>query len=516
MAFDQRGYLEATALADAEADMWRRRKLFAMRNVSDWFEALELPDTAPGPCRDYWRATTNWRGNVLIYQNAEDEAAALLEDREPDILIPEDITDMVLVEAGTIFCRIMDPPWLSAFDLIAHARGLLDSKGKPDRDRAWAWLTFHVETRGHDLDMKMPKPKPFMSAASFDGLPIPAREWVVEGLIPDRTSTMLSGDGGTGKSLLALQLGVAVATGTPWLGLPVEEAPVLFITAEDDMDELHRRLADICSASGLEWEDLYFLTIRSLVGEEKTLLANLTSKTVAEMVPTMLAREIEKEADSIGAKLVILDTLANFYPGDENDRNQPTQFVSAILNGMAYRVGCAVLMLAHPSKASIESGEGYSGSTAWNAAFRSRLYLKRVTSREGERVVEHDPHDRILRTMKANYGPTGGEIALRWQGGVFTPKEPISGVDRAAGNAKAERVFLKLLRLFTDQGRRVNHNGAQSYAPKLFAEHPDSEGVTKRALKTAMEGLLGRGAIKVAEGGPPSRRISWLEEVPER
>jgi len=187
----------AGALADAEADMWHRRKRFAMRNVSAWFEALKLPDTAPGPMPDYWRATTNWRGNVLVYQNAADEEAALLEGREPDILIPEDCTDTVFAEAGTIFCKIMDPPWLSAFDLIGYARGLLDTKGKPDRDRAWAWLTFHVDTRGEDLDMKMPKPKPFMSAASFEGQPIPARSWIVDGVIPDGTATLLAGDGGT-------------------------------------------------------------------------------------------------------------------------------------------------------------------------------------------------------------------------------------------------------------------------------------------------------------------------------
>jgi len=159
----------------------------------------------------------------------------------------------------------------------------------------------------------------------------------------------------------------------------------------------------------------------------------------------------------------------------------------------------------------MESGAGYSGNTAWSNAFRSRLYLQRVIA-DG---YEADTEARILRTMKANYGPTGGEIALRWQGGVFTTKEPISGIDRAAGSAKAERVFLKLLRLFTDQGRRVNHNGSQSYAPKLFAEHPDAEGMTKRALKTAMEGLLARGVVRIVESGPPSRRISGLEEVPK-
>ena len=36
--------------------------------------------------------------------------------------------------------------------------------------------------------------------------PIPERQWLVSGLIPPRSVTMLHGDGGLGKSILGLQL----------------------------------------------------------------------------------------------------------------------------------------------------------------------------------------------------------------------------------------------------------------------------------------------------------------------
>ena len=49
----------------------------------------------------------------------------------------------------------------------------------------------------------------FFQASDLDSKPVPAREWLVRELIPHRTVTLLSGDGGTGQSLLALQLAVA-------------------------------------------------------------------------------------------------------------------------------------------------------------------------------------------------------------------------------------------------------------------------------------------------------------------
>jgi Mrp family chromosome partitioning ATPase len=56
---------------------------------------------------------------------------------------------------------------------------------------------------------------PVISAASLAGKEVPARWWIIPGMIPDRTVTIVSGDGGVGKSLLLAQLAVAVATAAP-------------------------------------------------------------------------------------------------------------------------------------------------------------------------------------------------------------------------------------------------------------------------------------------------------------
>ena len=54
------------------------------------------------------------------------------------------------------------------------------------------------------------------------------------------------GEGGIGKSWALTQLAIAVATGEPWLGqfsVPEEsQGAVLMVMAEEDQDEMHRRL----------------------------------------------------------------------------------------------------------------------------------------------------------------------------------------------------------------------------------------------------------------------------------
>lgn len=343
----------------------------------------------------------------------------------------------------------------------------------------------------------------FFPASDLSGKPVPLRNWLVPDLVPSRVVTSLYGDGGTGKSLLALQLAYAVATEGRWLGRGVSGGRVLFISAEDDEDELHRRLDAIVQAENGRLEDLDRLTLRSLAGED-ALLA-LLDRNTGKLIASALYAEIDKRVTDDAPALLVLDTLADLFPGNENDRAQVTQFVGLLI-GLAVRHDCAVLMLAHPSRSGLASGGGDGGSTAWNGKVRSRLYLERVVQ-DG---YEANPDARMLTTKKANYGRTGGEIALTWRDGVFVADAPETGLDRMAASAKAERVFLKLLRLFTDQGREVNDKGAKTYAPKVFFEHPESEGVSQRAFKGAMENLLVAGKIRVAFRGPDSRRVSYL------
>jgi len=344
----------------------------------------------------------------------------------------------------------------------------------------------------------------FYSAASLKGKPVKPREWLVQGLVPKKTVTLFSGDGGTGKSLLALQLAIAVSAQTAWIGKTVNTGGVIYLSAEDDDDELHRRVDDILRAEGRGYDDLSGLTLRSLAGED----ALLAIETGVALMQSELFKELDARAEDEAPALIVVDTLADVYPANENDRAKVRQFIG-ILRGLALKRNCAVMLLGHPSLTGLNSGTGTSGSTAWNNSVRSRLYLSRITD-DG---FEADPDRRVMTTMKANYGRVGDETYMKWTDGAFVAEQQPNGLDALAAGATAQRVFMKLLATFMAQGRQVNHAGGSRYAPKLFAEHPDNEGMTERALKAAMEGLLAAEKIKIETEGPASRRTSFIVEA---
>jgi RecA-family ATPase len=395
-------------------------------------------------------------------------------------------------------------PWVALPADLPNGADINDLHTERGQDAALAALQAERDPKPHQQgDDALASGSQFFPASDLDGLPVPDRHWLVEGLVPSGTVTLLGGDGGTGKSLLSLQLACAAALGRHWIGLPVSAGPALFISAEDDLNELHRRIVEVSRAEGVTPADLGRLTVRSLAGED-ALLAKLEGRTGA-IIGSPLYTELDRRIAALRPVVVILDTLADYFPGNENDRAQARQFIG-MLRRLAIHHECAVVMLAHPSLSGLNSGAGTSGSTGWNNSVRARLYLSRVVQ-DG---YEPNPDARVLRTMKANYGPTGGEIALTWHKGVFVADAPMTGLDRMAATAKAERVFLKLLHEFSAQGRRVNHAGGPTYAPKMFAENPGSEGCTKKALKLAMDALLASRKIRIAEDGPTSKRRSFL------
>ncbi|WP_353641401.1 AAA family ATPase [Mesorhizobium sp. WSM2239] len=333
----------------------------------------------------------------------------------------------------------------------------------------------------------LPPPVEWIVGSELQGPP-PVREWLVGDMIPMNTVTLLYGDGGTGKSLLALQLAAAMALGRIWLNRVPMHGRTVYVSAEDDRAELHRRLAIIAGSHNATTADLAGITIADMAGKDALLAHVIAKKGILKR--TELLNQIEVRIAMTAPRLVVVDTLADAFPGNENDRAMVRQFVG-MMRGLAIKHRCAVVLLAHPSLTGINTGTGASGSTAWNNSVRSRLYFERI--KEGD--YEPNPDARQLKVMKSNYGRVGIEIAVAWKGGIFIAEQDGGIVD---ANPKAERVFLKLLALFSTQGRDVNPSAGPNYAPAVFAKHHEAEGCSKRTLKDAMERLLSAGKIVVS------------------
>ncbi|WP_127752680.1 AAA family ATPase [Devosia sp. 1566] len=344
-------------------------------------------------------------------------------------------------------------------------------------------------------------------ASAFDGMEVPVRRWHVRELIPAGTVTIVNGDGGTGKSLLITQLALATTSNTPWISREVAQGPCIYLSAEDDLDELHRRIVAIAESAGVPLTRLDDLHIVPLAGEDALLAAPKPGSNV--LTTTLLFESIEEAIKEEQPALVVLDTLADLFGGEENQRSQARQFVG-LLRGWAIKHHTTIVLLAHPSLSGMANGSGSSGNTAWNNSVRSRLYLERVITKDDNKVFEPDPDARVLRTVKANYGRVGGEIALRWVDGVLEAKaQPaISSLAQMSAENRADQIFLSLLARFEAEGRRVSPTpAAPTYAPSYFAKHAGAEGITKRGLEAAMNRLFTAGKIRVAKSpGPPSKQ----------
>jgi hypothetical protein len=327
-------------------------------------------------------------------------------------------------------------PWIFEAAEI-NSNGLFRKDGNatppPPQDGDPGWTEDDVHDGHPDDPGAQGAPPPpidieLIVAASLSSTPTPCRSFLDSAsLIPLRNVSMLSGDGGVGKSLLALQLGVAVATSTEWLGMEIKGGVAIYVSAEDDLDELHVRLADIVSAENLLLADLTRLKIVPLAGKDAVLAAE--DRKSGRLVPTQLLAQLAKAVEGEKPILLVIDNLADVFAGNENIRPFAKHFVG-MLRGLAIATGCAVLLLGHPSLSGLSSGSGLSGSTGWNNSVRSRLYLTARRDQNGDAEGEEaNPDQRWLRSMKANYAPLAEPLSLRWQDGRFIRAEPEKAFD---------------------------------------------------------------------------------------
>jgi hypothetical protein len=418
-------------------------------------------------------------------------AGAYLADR--DVIILPDNDQPGADQAGATAAMVKQaggrPFILPPFPGVGPAGDILDWHG--DRAALEALVAETLTNVGYVPLKPVTAPEGFavIDAADFGDHPAPARRFMTHPFEPWGSATFLTGAGSAGKSLLAQQWLTCTALGLPILGLETAPSRSLYMTCEDDIDELHRRQEAINRALGIKPADLRGkLYLHSLKGEIGNELCTFASD--GKMALTNRWRELLATVQRLDIRHLTLDNTAHLFAGNENDRHQVASFVS-LLERLAREIDGAVLFISHPNKAGAE----FSGSTAWENQVRSRLFLE---------VDKTNPDGRTLSISKANYSRHGESIDFVWHDGAFhrpddLPKGIYAEMAATIAASRDNELFLACLAERTKQLRAVSESRSSTYAPTIFATMPESNRIGKKRLEEAMDRLFRIGIIQRGE-----------------
>jgi hypothetical protein len=221
-------------------------------------------------------------------------------------------------------------------------------------------------------------PLPTAPIQRLDPRPTTQR-WLIEALWAHEAVGILGGEPKCGKSFLALQIAVAVASGTACLGrfAPRRTGRVLVYAAEDPPHLVRERVEGIAALTGAAFEalDLHLITRESIridLPDEQRALAI----TIEDHRPALL----------------VLDPFVRLHRADENASSEIAPILAA-LRALQRQYALAILVVHHAKKAAarIRAGQALRGSSDFHAWGDSNLYLRRQRNRL-VLSVEHRAH----------------------------------------------------------------------------------------------------------------------------
>jgi hypothetical protein len=239
---------------------------------------------------------------------------------------------------------------------------------------------------------------------------------------------------------------------------------------------------------GVHWRELADMNLLSRAGEDNLYIT--FEREQGEGKVTTFWQQIMAACLAIRPVLLVTDTAADTFGGNENNRSQVRQYIQRCLTHIAIEVGCAHLLCAHPSVSGLNSTNdatrGGGGSTAWNNSVRSRLYL-----------YENEEKLLCLERVKSNYAKKGESIQMLWADGVL--RAPASCGFLPDPIDRCRHDFMSLLDLSTEQGREVSVSKNGNYAPRIFTQVGPIHGMkwTAKQYEMAMERLFSDRIIKL-------------------
>jgi AAA domain len=170
---------------------------------------------------------------------------------------------------------------------------------------------------------------------------IPPVEPLIDGIMSRRSTAVLVGQTGAGKTFVALSWACSVGTGHPWLARTVHRAPSLYVVGE--------------GAHGLDarvsaWESIW----QTDVSDDDVVF----SARPASLSDRSTWSEMAAQAVDMGAGLIVLDTYSSLAWDLDETKDAPT--VMRRLSDLAGDTGATALLVHHPGWA--DSGRARGGS----------------------------------------------------------------------------------------------------------------------------------------------------------
>ena len=362
-------------------------------------------------------------------------------------------------------------------------------------------------------------------------LAIPKTVWHWEPYFPEIPFGLLVSLPGHGKSILMIQLAVAIATGLPLFGFPTgTPGGVVILALEDSKKTLHKRLAAAVESYGATFTEehhrLLDANLRIQFRSENPLAYE--SPAAHDMALTGLMDEIIAEAETCEAPLQItfIDTFNNVHGGDENSA-QETRLILAAIYALHTRLSCSVWALHHVKKVGTARNapplverldpDLSRGSGAILGGVRGQVQFGWIYPKEATKAgLEPDGAARryaIMALTKINDGAPSPWLLLEHtaNAGLWAPVP--NGAEilaRLRGNdaiEKASTADLVLMAVYEAQQHRQQLDRAE-VASKLFADHKKPSGslstylsrlVTDRLITADKRGLTEAGLRRVKE-----------------
>jgi hypothetical protein len=193
--------------------------------------------------------------------------------------------------------------------------------------------------------------------------------WLVEQLWGEQSVGVIGGEPKCGKSTMALDLAVAVASGTPCLRRFAVPRPgrVLLFAAEEPPHIVRQRIEGISHAAGVALEHLDVQVITA-----PRLRLDLDDDT----------RRLAHTVAALRPRLLVLDPFVRMHRCDENVSGAVAPLLD-YLRQLQRQFQLAVLVVHHARKGAnnVRAGQALRGSSEFHAWADSLLYLRRKAER---------------------------------------------------------------------------------------------------------------------------------------